>query len=215
MCLHHKHVQIVLRRAATHGFGGREAGASLQLPFLYSMMVGAPPPSHRTSSSMHTLLLAGRGLMMPRELQAASTLPSQEQWGHCGRPGKCGQIPCLAVTRWVGPHCHSGRRRAPWNYTWPARRRNSMPACPVALLSSLAPTNLPGYKTQSDSQQRRAASAADLAVSRRRSAAPMPAPHLGLHQDQLCSRDLSQGEWSRRNKVLHTPKSHLSGRYKC
>lgn len=30
---------------------------------------------------------------MPRELQAASSLPSREQWGHCGRPGKCGQIP--------------------------------------------------------------------------------------------------------------------------
>lgn len=40
-----------------------------------------------------SLVLAGRGLTMPRELQAASSLPSEEQWGHCGRPGKCGQIP--------------------------------------------------------------------------------------------------------------------------
>lgn len=31
---------------------------------------------------------AGRGLMMPRELQEASSLPSLEQWGHCGRPGR-------------------------------------------------------------------------------------------------------------------------------
>lgn len=30
---------------------------------------------------------------MPRELQAASSLPSEEQWGHCGRSGKCGQVP--------------------------------------------------------------------------------------------------------------------------
>lgn len=36
---------------------------------------------------------------MPRELQEAYSLPSQEQWGHCGRPGKCGQIPGLAVTQ--------------------------------------------------------------------------------------------------------------------
>lgn len=36
---------------------------------------------------------------MPRELQEASSLPSQEQWGHCGRLGKCGQIPGLAVTQ--------------------------------------------------------------------------------------------------------------------
>lgn len=40
------------------------------------------------------------------------------------------------------------------NYTGPARHRNTTPACPVALPSNLIPTNLSGYKTQSDSQWR-------------------------------------------------------------
>lgn len=44
---------------------------------------------------------------MPRELEAASSLPSREQWGHCGRPGKCGQILGLAVTHWVGRYHHA------------------------------------------------------------------------------------------------------------
>lgn len=55
---------------------------------------------------------------MPRELPEASSLPSQEQWGHCGRPGKCGQILGLAVTQ-LGAlflpgslSASSGRRRA-------------------------------------------------------------------------------------------------------
>lgn len=57
--------------------------------------VGAPPPAQGSPAprTPHSPLLAGRGLTMPRELQAASSLPSREQWGHCGRPGKCGQIP--------------------------------------------------------------------------------------------------------------------------
>lgn len=108
---------------------------------------------------------------MPRELEAASSLPSREQWGHCGRPGKCGQILGLAVTHWVGRYHHALSSTQVGGEWWlpalpmgPGRkqgqpsRRNTMPAWPVALPSNLAPTNLSGYKMKSDSHRRKAAS---------------------------------------------------------
>lgn len=98
---------------------------------------------------------------MPRELQEASSLPSQEQWGHCGRLGKCGQIPGLAVTQlgtlflpgslslppqvgeeWVAasPFC------GPWENTGQPSHRKTMSVCLVALPSNLAPIDMSGYK---------------------------------------------------------------------
>lgn len=150
--------------------GGRSSSTCLR-----DLLLHAP---HRSP------LLAGRGLTMPRELQAASSLPSQEQWGHCGRPGKCGQIPGTGSYPLGGsllPRTlllHSGRRRAaaagpshePGRKQGQPSRRNTMPAYPVALPSNLAPTNLSGYKMQSDSHRHKAASrhqhAADQTVSR-------------------------------------------------
>lgn len=99
----------VLKTAARDDFRGswqRQAGAPLQLLALKGSGRSATCPwdllLHVCPSC--SLLLASRGLMMPRELQEAFSLPSQEQWGHCGRLGKCGQIPGLAVTQ-LGALC--------------------------------------------------------------------------------------------------------------
>lgn len=70
---------------------------------------------------------------------------------------------------WAGPRdwqrtlLLSGRRGAvaamsPGRKQGQPSRRNAMPARPVALLSNLAPTNLSGYKIQSDSHGHKAAS---------------------------------------------------------
>lgn len=47
-------------------------------------------------------LLADRGLRMPRELQAASSLPSQNNGAIVGARASVGRSPGLAVIRWVG-----------------------------------------------------------------------------------------------------------------
>lgn len=134
----------VLKTAATGGFGGswqREAGAPLQLPIFYSRAVGAPPPAlhlptgppapHRPCS----LLLAGRGLTMPRELQAASSFAlsgtmgplweARQVWADPGTGSYPlgGSLPPRTLL------LHSGRRRVvaagpshgPWKKTGPAQ----------------------------------------------------------------------------------------------
>lgn len=127
-------------------------------------------PPHACPSC--SLLLAGRGLMMPRELQETSSLPSQEQWGLCGRLGKCGQIPGLAVTQ-LGTlflpgslSASSGRRRAggcqpcrPWKNTgqpshrtprqrapWPHQATSLLPIC-LGTKRSHTATELPDDTT--------------------------------------------------------------------
>lgn len=83
-----------------------------------------------------------------------------------------GRSPGLAVTHWVGRYCHElssstqvgGERWLPALPMGPGRkqgqpsRRNATPACLVALASNLPPTNLSGYKMQSDSHRHKAAS---------------------------------------------------------
>lgn len=102
---------------------------------------------------------------MPRELQAASSLPSQNNGAIVGGQASMGRSLGLAVARWVGRwHPRSavssstqvGGER--WQKQGQPGRRNSILACPPALLSNLAPTNLSGCKMQPGGHQHRAAS---------------------------------------------------------